>query len=544
MKNQFTKAAMAIIACAVNFGAFAQSNLGEDCGCPPVASRTQVLMSTLAVAGGATDGDLSAISTILTCDKLYILDKKIYVPDGKTLNIQPGTCIKGRATGDPLNANALIVSRGGKVFAVGNESCPIVFTAEADPMDGSYAFSNKGKWGGIAILGKAKNNLVAPGNVGAGRYAVSTGVGFVEGYLSAEARNLYGADPGQEDDNDNSGILKYVSIRHAGATVGAANELNGLTCSSVGRGTTLEHIEVISNDDDGIEFFGGTVNLKYATVLFQNDDAFDYDLGWNGKAQFLFALKIDAATFSGGDSGFECDGDDNKVNPSYFSHPIIYNATIIGNGSNVTPTGGGSGPWALNMKERTEGEIYSSVFVNYRSGMNLIKSLGSRPGTIESYHNWIGLDNTGATIPQTLKLQCNTFVGNTDALTVGGSAANLVAGDATKFAADGNIVSPTLPGFDFSWTYSGTTVTDQYDAVPNPALATTCIAPGDGFFTPVNYRGAFAASGPSWLSNWSYQVIIDATSGLIPCPTDINGDGTTNTTDFLNLVSRFGQACD
>jgi len=550
MKKNITKfAAAALFALATNFDVSAQlasqQNLGEACGCPPVASRTTVLMSTLAIIGGGNDGDLTANNTILTCDKTYILDNKIYVPSGKSLTIQPGTVVKGRATGTTLAANAILVMRGGKIYAAGTESCPIVFTAEADNLNGTYPLTNKGQWGGIVLLGKAKNNLTAPANVGgAGFYGVTTGIGYIEGFTSADARNLYGADPGQEDDNDNSGIITYVSIRHAGASVGANNELNGLTCGSVGRGTTLHHIEVISNDDDGIEFFGGTVDLKYATVMFQNDDAFDYDLGWTGKGQFWFGIKLDAATFAGGDGGFETDGDDNKVNPAYFSHPVIYNATIIGNGSNTTPTGGGSGPFAINAKERAEGEIYSSIFSNYKSGFNMVKSLGTRGGTVEAYHNWTGLDNAGNATPVALKVQCNTFVGNTDALTVGGSVANLVAGDATKFAADGNVSSATLAGFDFTIVATGTTVSDQYDATPSTALATTCVAPADGFFTPSNYRGAFSPSGTSWLSNWAYSALIDATNGLVPCPTDNNADGVTNTTDFLNLVGQFGVSCD
>ena len=550
MKKNVIKVAMAFLfAAATNFQVSAQlvsqQNLGQACGCPPVASRTQVLLSTLATIGGATDGDLIATNTILTCDKTYILDNKIYVPSGKTLTIQPGTVIKGRAIGTTLAANAVLVGRGGKIQAAGTKSCPIVFTAEADNLNGTYSLSNKGQWGGIVLLGKAKNNLTAPANVGgAGFYGVSTGVGYIEGFTSADARNLYGADPGQEDDNDNSGIMTYVSIRHAGASVGANNELNGLTCGSVGRGTTLENIEVISNDDDGIEFFGGTVNLKYATVLFSNDDAFDYDLGWSGKGQFWFGIKLDATTFTGGDGGFETDGDDNKANPAYFSHPVIYNATVIGNGSNTTPTGGGSGPFAINAKERAEGEIYSSIFANYKSGFNMVKSLGSRGGAVEAYHNWTGFDNVGNPIPVALKVQCNTFISNTDALTVGGSAANLVAGDATKFAADGNVVAASLAGFDFTFAASGTNVTDQYDATPNPAVTTTCVAPADGFFVPSNYRGAFNPSAPSWLSDWSYSALIDATNGLVPCATDINGDGITNSSDFLDLVGQFGQSCD
>lgn len=159
-KNLTNVAAITILALATNFDASAQlasqENLGAACGCPAVSTRPTVSMSTLATIGGATDGDLIATNTILTCDKTYILDNKIYVPAGKTLTIQPGTVIKGAPTGNPAAANAILVNRDGKIIASGTESCPIIFTAQADPLDGTYALTNKGQWGGIVILGKAK----------------------------------------------------------------------------------------------------------------------------------------------------------------------------------------------------------------------------------------------------------------------------------------------------------------------------------------------------------------------------------------------------
>lgn len=553
-------AALAIIALAANNQASAQlasqQNLGEACGCPPVASRTSVSLSTLATIGGATDGDLTATNTILTCDKTYILDNKIYVPAGKTLTIQPGTLIKGAPTGNPAAANAILVNRDGKIFASGTESCPIIFTAQADPLDGTYALTNKGQWGGIVILGKAKNNLTTAANysaTGVVGFNGTTGsgvnggdgIGFIEGFTAADSRNLYGMPVGQEDDNDNSGVMRYVSIRHAGATVGANNELNGLTLGSVGRGTTIENIEVISNDDDGIEPFGGTVNMKYLTLMFNNDDNFDYDQGYTGKVQFMLSVKLDAATFTGGDSGIEADGDDNKGNPTLLSRPTIYNSTFIGNGSNVNATNGSSGgPFAINAKEKVEGSIYSSIFANYRSAFNLVKSLGTRTGTAESYHNWRGLNTLGNPVTPTLIVECNTFVGNTAGLTVGGSTANLVAGDDAKFTADNNTVVATLAGLDFSFAATGTTVSDQYNAVPNPLVASTCVPPADGFFVSTNYRGAFKPGVTSWMSTWSYSALLDAANGLVACPTDITKDGQTNTNDFLDLVGQFGTSCD
>jgi hypothetical protein len=210
---------------------FAQTNLGSECGCPPVGSRTTVAISSLGINA---NGELLANQT-LTCDKVYTLDVKIYVPVGLTLTIQPGTLIRGASAAVPANATALIIERGGKIIADGTQACPIVFTSVADPMDGTYSLTNVGEWGGIVILGKATNNLVTT-NTYSGGY---NGVGFIEGFSAANGRDLYGAgDPTfpTNDDNDNSGILRYVSIRHAGAILAIGNELNGLSLGSVGRG--------------------------------------------------------------------------------------------------------------------------------------------------------------------------------------------------------------------------------------------------------------------------------------------------------------------
>jgi hypothetical protein len=259
----------------------------------------------------------------------------------------------------------------------------------------------------------------------------------------------------------------------------------------------------------------------------------------------MLSVKLDAATFTGGDSGLEIDGDDNKANPTLLSRPTIYNSTFIGNGSNVQATNGTSGgPFAINAKEKVEGSIYSSIFANYRAGFNLVKSMGTRTGTAEAYHNWRGLNTAGTAVTPTLIVECNTFVGNTAGLTVGGSTANLVAGDDAKFTADNNTVVATLAGLDFNFAATGTTVSDQYNAVPNPLVASTCVPPSDGFFVPTNYRGAFKPGVTSWMSTWSYSALLDAANGLVACPTDITKDGQTNTNDFLDLVGQFGTSCD
>jgi len=537
-KKNFSKVFAAIALAASSVTGYAQTNLGADCGCPPVGSRPTVLLSTLAINGGGNDGDLIATNTILDCSKKWILDKKIYVPTGKNITINPGTLIGGQNLGTG-NASALIVERGAQIIAAGTATCPIVFTADIDPMDGTFPIANRGQWGGVVILGTATNNL----QVGNTYCNGTAGVGFIEGYASADARNLYGS--ATPNDNDNSGILRYVSIRHSGDILAVGNELNGLSLGSVGRGTTIDHIEIIASDDDGIEFFGGTVNLKYAACLFGADDMFDYDLGWSGKAQFLFGLKADETTAPTADNGLECDADDNKSNALPRSHPKFYNITLIGN-ADVTTNGDNSGICAIKAKELTEGEIYNSVFANWKNGFDMIKSLGTRTGTIESYHNWqTGFSNSGS-----LLVNCNTFLNTTNPLTIANSTAALLAADNTKFVADNNVSTATIPGFDNVFAMSGTTnnVSNKYNAVPTPALATTCSAPADGFFTTANYRGAFAPGVKSWLADWTYFSVYSnvsaATNGLVPCPTDVNGDGTTNNADFLQLLGQFNQSCN
>jgi hypothetical protein len=556
MKNRkklIMAGAGAMIALATIGSLEAQTNLGASCGCPPVGSRTNVLVSTLAVNGGANDGELTANNTIFTCDKNWILDKKIYVPSGKALTIEAGTVVKGRARTTPDSATTLTVEVGGKIFADGSANCQIVFTAEADPMDGTYPVGNAGKWGGVLIAGKATNNLTLAANgpfqagVGDGKLCVADGIGTFEGFASSNSKDQFGVTPASFDDNDNSGILRYVSIRHAGAILQVGGEINGLSLGSVGRGTTIEHIEVVSSADDGIELWGGTVNIKYCSLLFGKDDMFDWDDGYSGKVQFLFGIKTaDTLTNVDSDNGFEMDADDQKSNLTPRSHPIIYNTTMIGNGKKAL-TSDNSGIGAIQAKELTEGEIYNSVFANFREGLNIVKSLGTRTGASEAYHNWA---NTGGNGSNSLKIKCNTFVGNTMDIGINkNNTGTLLTTDTAQFyTTDKNVhVASSIPGFTYLWAMNGNTnaVTTMFDATPNPALSVTgCgVAPVDGFFVPAAYRGAFDSNGKSWLSDWSYAQILGVTSGLVPCPTDINGDGITNNVDFLQLLGQFNQSC-
>lgn len=557
---------------------FAQSNLGQDCGCPtPVSSRPTVLMSTLA----DTAGNLTAISTILDCAHTYILDRKIYVGAGKTIDILPGTVVKGRFFPSQTQATALVISRGARINAVGSPTCQVVFTAEADNLDGTYPISNTCQWGGLVIAGRASNclryNPAGPASdqlngpyqpgLGDGKLCMSTGLAEFEGFATTDLRFAFGADllgtfgPAESfDDNDNSGILRYVSVRHAGAVLAIGGELNGISLGSVGRGTSIDHVETVSAGDDNMEFWGGTVNIKYFAGLFGRDDMFDWDDGYSGKVQFAFAIAPSDTTWPttvpsvptavlAEDNGFEMDADDQKSNYTPRSHPIIYNATMIGNGKRHR-TSDNSGPAAMRAKELTEGEIYNSIFAKFRYGLCITKALSGNRSlpTGEAWHNWA---NSGGNGSQSLKVKCNQFVGMVegDIVIDQDAAGTLLTSDTAQFyTTDHNTTSASLPGFTPTWSMNPTTnlVTTRFDAIPNPAItnqAGCTSAPADGFYTPVTYKGAFASSGQSWLSPWSYTVLLNTTPGLQPCPTDINGDGITNTVDFLLLLAQFNQSC-
>jgi hypothetical protein len=554
-----------VMAVASATAGYAQTSLGSACGCPSVASRPTVLLSSLpgftAIAG--TYGGELTTGAVLTCANTYIIDQKIYIPSGQTLTINPGTVLKGRVTPfevgsttvlDKPKATALVIERGGKIMAEGQADCQIVMTAEADNLDGTFPIASNGQWGGLVILGKASNNLTLAANGpfvpgGSGKLAVANGLGTIEGFATSNTQDQYGANLtlGETfNDNDNSGILQYVSIRHSGAFLAVGAEINALTLGSVGRGTKIDHIEIVSCADDNIELFGGTVNLSHVTTLFGNDDMFDWDLGWSGKAQFWFGMKTDNLASLDSDNGFEADGDDNKSNNTPYSVPVIYNATIIGN-SKSTTTSDNSSIAAINAKELTGGEIYNSIFANFKNGLNLVKSFAA-PRTYEAYHNWSATLGNGS---QILKVKCNTFVGVTNPLTVGNSAANTVAADNTQFTTtDLNtiVTGNTLPGFDYTFAVNNTTnvFTAKNDPIPNPSLSVAgCpVAPADGFFRVANYRGAFASTGDNWLSDWSYSQVLNATKGLVSCPSDLDKDGDTDVSDFLIFAPAFGTSCN
>lgn len=255
-------------------------------------------------------------NTTWTSDKVYVLGGRITVVDGVTLTIEAGTIVKGQA-GTGANATALLIARGAKLIAEGTADAPIIFTSVADeitPEDvaaKNFGSPNlepdiNGLWGGLIVLGRAR---ISASNDNGDVSEVQ-----IEGIPTSDPNGLYGGD----NDADNSGVLKYISIRHGGANIGAGNEINGLTLGGVGSGTIIENVEVVANQDDGIEWFGGTVNTKNVVVWNVGDDAIDTDQSWSGTLDNFIVVTPTGHCF-------ELDGPEG----SYAAGHTIQNGTVI-----------------------------------------------------------------------------------------------------------------------------------------------------------------------------------------------------------------------
>lgn len=209
------------------------------------------------------EGNINS-NSYLTKSKKYLLRGFVNVNPPAVLSIQAGTIIYGEKS----SKGTLIINRGAKIMADGTASQPIVFTSQQPA--GSRS---PGDWGGIIIAGNASINV--PG----GTAVIEGGTGTVYGG---------GSSP---NDDDNSGVMKYVRIEFPGIAFLPDNEINGLTLGGVGRGTTIEYVQVSYSGDDSFEWFGGSVNAKYLIAFKGVDDDFDVDFGFRGKLQFGFALR-------------------------------------------------------------------------------------------------------------------------------------------------------------------------------------------------------------------------------------------------------------
>lgn len=356
-KNFKLLAAFAILGAAVTF-----TSCKDEEPLPPVVEESNNITS----------------NTTWKKDVVHSIEGRVSVLAGVTLTIEPGTVIKA-SSGSGANASALVIARGAKIMAEGTATEPIIFTSASDAIvSGEISSPNlsnnvNGLWGGLIILGNAKVSL------GSSQIEAA-----IEGIPGTDLNGKYGGT----NDADNSGVLRYVSIRHGGANIGEGNEINGLTLGGVGSGTTIENIEIVANQDDGIEFFGGSVNITNAIVWNNGDDAIDTDQAWSGTLNNVVVVNP-------GDEGFELDGPEGNYEGS---GSTITNATLY--------AGDASG--LIDFDDNTDLNFTNVYFADLKDGQDVegfvFKDNSSDPekndeaGYVNNNNNYVS-SNWEATIP-------------------------------------------------------------------------------------------------------------------------------------------------
>ncbi len=417
------------------------------------------------------DGSGNIVETIITVEDFgkgtgtitwnrantYVLNGMVFVNSGQTLTIEEGTVIKGQS-GQGENASALIVARGAKINADGTSTNPIIFTSEADQIrrkaddsgfenSGNLTPSTNGLWGGLIILGNAVLNS-------------SPGESAVEGIPTNESRGLYGGN----NDLDNSGSLKYISIRHGGTDIGAGNEINGLTLGGVGSATEIDFVEIIANADDGVEFFGGTARIKHLISTNVGDDAIDYDEGWRGFVQF-------ALVYQPSDRGGEHDGGTDPEDGTPYATPVFANVTSIGKGM-------ASGKRALTFRDNAGGLYWNSIFTEWGKGVD-VEDLGS------GEHAMARLNAGDLQFSQNILWNCANNQLNEQ----------IVDNNGNDLWMHANVVNNQMTDPMFSNVL-----------YPQATEAASAIWPSglDAWFTQTNYKGAFNPNmSDAWHESWT-----------------------------------------
>lgn len=363
------------------------------------------------------------------------------------LSIDAGTTVFG-ATG----TDYLVISRGSQLRSNGTATAPVIMTSRDEVFGTADLANDRGKWGGLVINGRAPiNDCIDATAMGGSAQCEKSGEG---------SSGLFGGNAS----DDNSGNLFYTRVSFAGNLINDEDELNGIAFQGVGSGTNVDFVQVHNNVDDGVEFFGGTVNVKHLVLTGIGDDSMDWTDGWQGKAQFVIVDQSDDA----GDRGIE--GDNRSSNETFepTSSPTVSNFTFVG---------GASGDTGAVLRAGTQVALYNGIITGFQDA---------------------GVDLDGTQTPVEAIAGNVTFdsllvVGNNDNLEADGDA-----GDAPLIAAftagSGNVTT-------------GSTVVADESYVPGAtANAIAFTDPGDPFFETVDYIGAVRDANDTWYTGWTLLV--------------------------------------
>ncbi len=545
----------------------------------------------LALAGGAsaqTSVPAGDITTNTTWSGEIVMEGPVFVKDGATLTILAGTIVRGQPRtaaieeGETVGTpGTLIITQTGRIDAEGAPDNPIIFTSAAVDNDnnglpddddadtfldawvsGDTFYDDTPKtdplaplnvagngnvqlWGSLVILGNAPTNNADKQGVGFGEATVE-GLTF-PGFDAADAK-YGGVLP-----HDNSGTLRYVSLRHGGDELGAGNELNGISLAGVGDGTVIEFIDVYATFDDGIEWFGGTVNGRNLSVAFVGDDMFDLDEGYTGVNQFLFGVmpffdEDDADPFgsASGDKGGEFDGDNHFPDDPTFdfnttlrrdadlgsptedptpwplSHPGMWQMTIIGStpdaGQEFVPVDAASANRGVQMRNGYAGWVANSMIVNTgsRSCVEVDDDLGDGAPGFDTTNNVASGAGTRLALVAVMSTTCQdgaapagdtaTALSNGDTINgfIGGTANSINSGSFNGLENEDQTFDPTG---DASGKLTAGIKTTKLD--PRPKFGLTGVVGGvppqdSGLDRNATYRGAFLRTAPElWTTGWT-----------------------------------------
>jgi hypothetical protein len=413
---------------------------------------------------------------MLESGKTYKLRGTVYVVEGAKLTIQPGVTIQGEKS----SRGALVITRGTQILANGTADKPIVFTSDA-------ANPQAGDWGGIVILGRARTNSSFNG---------VAGVGEIEGGVNnAEGLGLYGG----ADDNDNSGVLKYVRIEFAGYAYLPDKELNGLTFGGVGRGTTVDYVQVSYAADDSYEWFGGSVDAKHLIAYKGLDDDWDMDNGYNGRLQFGISFRDSSIADISQSNGFEVDNDAGGSTGMPQTSAIISNFTVIGPRAALNNVGNSLFRRAVHTRRNSAISIFNSIIMGWPIGWNLDGSTG-RPTDL----NYTA-SNPAAFMSNTILAGNNTQLTYTAS---GSQSTGFSTLDLTTYfnrSGGGNTLLGITEdvGLVAPFKYDNTVDWNPTGGSPAASGASFTISKlTNNFFTVTTYRGANAVS-DTWWKGWT-----------------------------------------
>lgn len=382
----------------------------------------------------------------LSADTTYLLQGIVTVEDDGELRIPAGTHLLGDVETTPT---ALIVRQGGQLYSEGTADAPVVFTSSAPEGE-----RRRGDWGGVVLNGRSICNFPAGECIGEGN------------------SGPYGGDRLDDD----SGRIVYTRIEYVGYEVSFGSELNALTLNGVGSGTEIHHVQTHYGLDDGVEWFGGTVDAKYLLATGISDDSFDFSTGWRGRGQFWIAQQDP----DDADNGYEVDGNEDDFDATPWTNPRVYNVTLVGKGPGGSGGSSGESTRGILLRRGTAG-----IYANH-----IVTGFGSAGVDLDNGETVARIDADSMAITNSIVYDnAREFDDDSDGID---EEALVMWAEWENRRVDPELAAP----FDRD-------APDFRPTAGSPALEQYATPPDDEFFEPVDFIGGVGPDGTPWYEGWT-----------------------------------------